>query len=212
VDTPTQGEAIRALIGAELDELWTAIPGRLVSWDRSIGVGSVAPLVQLADGTALPVIPGIPVVFPCAFQDLNLDTQGGHGLLIACTSDWRRWWRGEGTKTPETVSRHQLSNSVFLPGLRSRGMAREIPADAAVLERPVVGGTVRLGSTGANKAVVHEDLLSGLDDLLAALDTWGQAVQVATGVLWLAPQIELLALRAGIAAGSYQSPTVMVED
>jgi len=216
---------IGAAIDARLRDTKVAVAARVVSFSEVNQTAEVQPVIQARDSTDRPPIPGVPVVFPGVYWDVQADEEG---LLIACDEDWRRWWRLGTDSPPEDDADHDLSNSLFLPGVRSLPNARTLSKNSAVLERPSAGGTVRLGTTSATKAAVHEDLLPALDDLLTDWDsylqlfnTWAAAVGVATGVAWTAQpvQVALAALiveianvQAGIGTGKYQSPSVKVED
>lgn len=204
------GEALYALMGDRERQMAVIVPGEVTAWDSTDESVTVQPLVRQQDGTVRPVVYQCPVVFPGAYWDIQI---GEIGLLLVADQDISDWWRTGQQSTPPTRATHDINNGIFIAGLRPSTDARTHGTGVATLEKPTLTGEVRLGDQAATKAAVHEDLLTGLDTFLAALDTWGTAVGVATGVSWIAgPQPSLLTMRANIGAGNYQSPSVRVED
>lgn len=92
-----------------------------------------------------PDLPGIPVAFPGAgaFSMTWPLAAGDSGLLIVTSRSMDEWKANGGpTSEPEDQRRHDLTDSVFLPGLRSFTTAERIPAagvddDALVLRAPM---------------------------------------------------------------------------
>lgn len=207
--TPSFGEAIEQVFGAQLGQLRAIDIGEVTAWDRSDQTATVRPTILGPNREARAPIPRCAVVFPGAYWDIQV---GESGLLLVCDSDYRRWWRDGEDAVPATRQSHAIGNSVFLPGIRSRSLSRTLPADATVLEKPCAGGEVRLGEQGADKSAMHESLEPDLNAFLLALNTFGVCVDGVTGCAWAPVGNAITTLTAGILMDMYHSPSVMVED
>jgi len=193
------------IIGARSSEIQGAVVCEVLEFDCTNQTARVQPTV-LANGVRPADVRGVPVVFPGAYHDVQVGT---FGVLLTGAVNPRKWFRTGQVSEPEDEARHELATGLFLPDLRTLGGARGLDADTAVLLRPAAGGEVRLGTYNATKAVVHEDLLTALSTFLQALDTWGAAI----GAGWVpAVRTPLQAIVTGVTAGSYESPSVKVED
>lgn len=210
--SPSLPEVMSQVLDESAAQISVCQPGEVVSWNRANQFVGVRPITLKADGSRRPVTIRTPVVFPGAYWDIQI---GETGLLVMADEDFKTWYRTGETSTPESIAIHELSSAFFLPGVRHLANVRDLNINSAVLTRPAVGGTVRLGTYNASKAAVHEDLLGDLRAFLVALDTWGAAVGAATLVPWgppTGPQTTLQIITAAILALGYQSPSVLVED
>ena len=133
---PTEEDHIRAHIEHRLDRLHTAMPCRVQSYDATLQVADLVPLIRDAvrdpDGGIThedyPVLPCVPVLFPRTqshFIAFALQP-GDMGLVVF--SEWAigHWRVGGGDITdPGFIGRHHLGSGVFIPGLfdRSRKLA-----------------------------------------------------------------------------------------
>jgi len=169
-NAPTLQEVLQQVFDENSARLRAIEPGEVVSWDRSEQFATIQPLVRDRAGEARAQIHKVPVIQPTAYHDVQV---GETGLLLVCDRDPSKWWRDGTESDPETAATHSVSNSIFIPGLRSSGDARTIPADTAVLEKPKAGGEVHLGVQGATRFVVHDALTTTLNAFLTALNTWG---------------------------------------
>ncbi len=107
--------------------MWTALPGRVQSFDPAKQAADVEPLVHDSwegeDGQTqtgpLPVIPSVPVVFPGSGQwRLTFPVaKGDTGLLIFCSRSIDRWASQGGSVDPQDTRTHDLADAVFVPGL-----------------------------------------------------------------------------------------------
>ena len=207
----TAPELWRRVLEAQRRTIRTATVGRIQTYRRT-GDGRNTADVELPirpGGEEQPVLSHAPVLMMGGGDGYLIFpfTEGDPGLVMFCDTEIGTWRQSGDVGEPADDARLGASGPVMIPGVRPVDETLDAPAGVTAL----CGSDVRLGSITATKAAVHEDLLSDLDSLLGALDTWGQAVQVATGVPWAGPQVPLLALRAKITAGSYQSSTVKVE-
>jgi hypothetical protein len=129
---PSLATVIVDHVRAHLDELHTAMPARVESYDPATQRADVQPLVKdaLPDEEApggvravsFPVIPGVPVLFPGGggFR-VTWPLQRGDGVLLVFSEVsldvWKHGPPGE-VVDPEAYWRHHLADAVALPGLR----------------------------------------------------------------------------------------------
>ena len=116
-------EALDALRRDILAEVRVMLPATVDSYDHTQQRASVVPLLRrrLADGggESLPVIPGVPVVFPRAGgASLTMPVNRGDGvMLVFCDRSMDRWKDRGGEVTPDDARKHALADAVALPGL-----------------------------------------------------------------------------------------------
>ena len=172
-------------------DLHTSLPGKIVRYDATTQKADVQPLIKerYTDETGamqsrdLPVIPAVPVQFPGAggyritFPIATDDT----GLVIFSESSLDKWLVSGGTVDPSDERRHDLTDAVFLPGLRDFGHPLgSAPTDRATfgkddgLQIHVDGSKIRIGTTTAIQLEKHpngETLKTILDTLIAWANT-----------------------------------------
>jgi hypothetical protein len=189
------------------------VPGEVVGFNHVSMIAQVRPVVLKSDGSTRPVLQFVPVVFPGVRWDVQV---GETGLLIITDEDWRTWHRTGEDSIPETVASHELSNSFFIPGAFPSTNTPAIGANNTVVDKPSAGGSVLLGDDGAIKAALHEDLLTDLNTFLVALNVWGGTAHInwaaAAAAFTANVTPTITTLTVGIGAGSYESPSVKVED
>ncbi len=149
-----------------------AVVVRVESFDRSEQTASVAPQVKRGDATPA-VVDSVPVIFPGVYWDVQA---GEYGVLLTGGLNWRRWWRTGEVSAPEDTTRHGLTNGLLLMSLTPQSDPRALPSKAMVVPKPTATGAVLLGSSTADKDVVHEDAIT---DIL----TWASAVSAAITLL-----------------------------
>lgn len=159
-------EALRVLFDRLALGLRTAIPGVVVAVSADGTTVDVQPAVSLAQRletvseVRLPVIRGVPL------QVLGSHTAGvfvtvpvsvgDDGLLVVCDRALDGWQFGDGVvKAADTASprHHDLTDSVFLPGLRRAGQPVTAPSSSAVEVRTADGLT--RASVAPNLAVLQ---------------------------------------------------------
>ncbi len=180
--------------------LWTALPGRVQSFDGSKQAADIEPLVhdtwEAEDGTSqtgsLPVIPSVPVCFPGSggWRVTFPVSKGDTGLLVFCSRSIDRWLSEGGSVDPQDDRTHDLSDAVFIPGLTYFGH----PIDPFKNDRLTigkVGGTqihlkpsgTQVGTDDASQldwTVLGTPLKTFLSQLLTALNTINLPVSGAT--------------------------------
>lgn len=172
-------------------QIHTALPGKIVRYDSSAQKADVQPLIKdrytdeagALQVRTLPVIPAVPVQFPGAggYRITFPVAEGDTGLLLFAESSLDKWLVSGGTVDPEDDRRHDLTDAVFLPGLRDFGHAlASAPTDRATfgkddgLQIHVDGSKIRIGTTTAVQLEKHpngETLKSILDTLIAWANT-----------------------------------------
>ena len=188
-------------------DLHTALPGKIVRYDASTQKADVQLLIKerYADESGatqareLPVIPAVPVQFPGAggyritFPVANNDT----GLVVFSEASLDKWLVSGGTVDPSDDRRHDLTDAVFLPGLRDFGHAlASAPTDRATFGKDdglQIHISPSLVTVGSNSPADLE--FAALGD---ALQTWCGQIYA-----WLAA-LELPV--AGAVAGPPASP------
>ena len=188
-------------------QIHTALPGKIVRYDSSAQKADVQPLIKdryvdeagALQVRTLPVIPAVPVQFPGAggYRITFPVAEGDTGLLLFAESSLDKWLVSGGTVDPEDDRRHDLTDAVFLPGLRDFGHAlASAPTDRATFGKDdglQIHISPSLVTVGSNSPADLE--YAALGD---ALQTWCGQIYA-----WLAA-LELPV--AGAVAGPPASP------
>lgn len=147
-DSPTSLDVTQAWIERYLENVHTALPGRIESYNVATQRANVLPLVRTPvrqpDGSAeysgdtdLPVIAEVPILFPRTgswFLSLPIAV-GDTGLLVFPEQATGHWEAGDGSIAyPGDLRRHHIASAVFIPGFYVRSRALEnVSADDMVL-------------------------------------------------------------------------------
>ena len=126
--TPTLAEVLSMSTRGALAGVRVAMPGRVVSYDKTKQKADVQPLVmdgfENEDGDreveAPPILNDVPVVFPGAgaFRLIFPVKPGAQVLHVACSSSIARWKvTGGGPVDPGDDRRHALADCVAIPGI-----------------------------------------------------------------------------------------------
>lgn len=123
-------EMLRTAILAALTQVWTAIPGEIVSYDSQKVTVVVQPAIkaQITDKSgkqsmvSLPVLPDVPVLFPggggCR---LTFPIQAGDECLVVFASrSIDAWWQSGGVQPPIEPRMHDLSDGFAIVGPMSQ--------------------------------------------------------------------------------------------
>lgn len=170
--TTQLGEALTALLDNRSGQIRAIDIGEVVDFSRGTGTATIRPVILRPGNAARSEIPRCAVIFPKVYWDLQA---GERGLLLVCDHDYRRYWRQGEDSIALTEARHEIGNSVFLPGFttQAEAAARSIPADSTVIEPGSAAGQVKLGGATASKAVLDGDAFK------TAMQTWTGLVQIA---------------------------------
>lgn len=166
-NNPTLADVLRGALDSRLGDLHVAIPARVESYNADRQSCSAQPLVRVAvpeaqvedDSRAverLPVINGVPVVFPGA-GDYSITwplAKGDIVLLVFSEAALDKWKTRGDDVDPGDDRRHALSDAIAIPGLRAfggKGSAAPVSGaggsgsapDALVIQAPEIraGGT-----------------------------------------------------------------------
>jgi hypothetical protein len=143
-------DALERLLDAREEELHTALPGRIESYDAAAQVADVTPLIRRAvpraDGGTLaepmPTIRAVPVVWPRAgdwFLHMPL-APGDTVLLVCCERDLARWRQTGELSDPVDRRAHHLAHAVAIPGVYPRTEPlNDTPIDKLVIGKQFSG-------------------------------------------------------------------------
>ena len=122
---PTLSEVIRAESRNQERSSFSALPGRITSYDPARMCANAQPVVKAGGGDSpvrdLPPLVCMPVVFPSGGGfSMTWDLQPGDGCLILFSSVSASQWltSGEEGANPESPRRQSLSDGIIIPGLR----------------------------------------------------------------------------------------------
>lgn len=144
---PSPTEAMLAAFGGLKAEIWTALPGRIESFDSAKMTVTVQPTIQALwrgpDGNqtwqTMPLCLDVPVIYPggggCTIT-FPL-AEGDECLIIFAARCIDSWWQSGGIGVQAELRMHDLSDGFCLPGPRSQprvlsgisGSALQIRAD-----------------------------------------------------------------------------------
>jgi hypothetical protein len=121
---------MKALIDQALTHTWVAAPGIVQSFSPSDCTASVqvAIMWQARDKTGVwkdqspaPIIPKALVLFPgnSGFQFTFPLQAGDEGLLVFCDRCIDSWWKQGGVQGQYDIRKHDATDGVFIPGLKS---------------------------------------------------------------------------------------------
>lgn len=132
-------EATRAALDGKQAEMWTALPGIVVSFDPAAMTVSVQPAVkgQVRDESGksaavnLPLLVDVPVVFSCGggFTLTHPIKPGGECLVVFASRCIDGWWQGGGVGGAPDERMHDLSDAIAIVGPRSQAGKLDPPVD-----------------------------------------------------------------------------------
>jgi hypothetical protein len=177
--TPSLADVIRTAMEARIDTIYTALPGRILAFDRGAQTCDVRPMVEQAyhdefgerKTTALPVITGVPVLFPGGGGTrIVWDLHGGDGCLIVFSSSSLEGWRksdGQGFTDSGNDYHHSLNDAIVIPGLFTSRDSRTALTPTVEDALVVYADDLRLGDESATSPVA---LKSDLQLIITAID------------------------------------------
>jgi hypothetical protein len=191
--TPTIAEVLTAAIDARLADVHTSIPAKVVRYDAAQCLVDAAPLVRAPERQEsgrvaylpLPVVTNVPVAFPQGggFRLTFPLAVGDTVWLSFSEASLERWLRFGGEVSPEDPRRFALSDAAAFPGVRALAGGDAVTAastDGCVLEliggdaklRLKAGGTVELGTSGADALALASKVDGQLSALSSVLAAW----------------------------------------
>lgn len=165
-------EAIQQTVEGMLSEMNTMEPGVVVAYNPATNRATVRPAMpkRLADGSVLeaPSVYEVPVLWPVSSGggangvSMTMPIQPGDGVMIAYQQRSLDGWGSGNDAAPDDPRRHDMSDAVALPGLRSTEVSanptdleirfgqsriRIAPDTSIMAETP--GGALELTTAGA---------------------------------------------------------------
>ena len=180
--TPTMQEVLLEAIRAELLDVHTCLPCSIETYDHLTQMASIAPLLRkkYTDGEEVdvPIINNVPVQWPsgnggASFVHMPLK-KGDTGIAVFCERSLDRWLAGIGkTVTPNDPRHHDLSDAIFIPGVRAFQGAMDVPNnDNTFIKNSSM--SIELDPSGKIK------IEGATNELLAVLDSFFTNVIAAT--------------------------------
>ncbi len=201
-------DVLLGAIGAHQRGVYTAIPGRVESFNAARMTVDVQPLVktsyenELGDRVpeSLPVVPSVPLVFPGGggFRIYLPIAQGDTVLLLFASCSLDRWLEHGGEVDPEDDRRNTLSDAVAIPGL--------LDAPTAILKTaPIRGMSIGSDGDGPKIVITSTEIEAGGTQAVVLqddLDTFTDALDVAILAVSTTPDAEtaLTALKTALGA------------
>lgn len=153
--------ALQAAQDGLQSRIWTAMPGIVESYDPATQTCSVQCAVQAQTLDAkkntwsnvnLPLLGKVPVAWPSggAFQLTFPLKKGDEGIVIFGTSCIDGWWDNGGVQPQMEVRRHDLSDGMFVPGIRAKGRVSAPPPDANKVQLRSDDGAVKIEIAAGN--------------------------------------------------------------
>ena len=168
--TPSFWQAVDRAIDRKIRTLYVAGPARVESYDRTQQRVSIQPLIEQEytdergerQTERLPVIQGVPVVFPGILFDL---TKGDTVLFVCSTNSIDKWLVTGGIVDPLDDRFQDFNDAMAIPGLNSfKSPSAQVAEGAHVLP----GDDIRLGSKDASEFLA---LKSDVAALKSVFDT-----------------------------------------
>lgn len=152
-------ESMRTALDGKQAEMWTALPGVIVSFNAAACTAQVQPTIQgstqneQGDSAAvnLPVLPDVPVIFPRGGNFiLSFPIKEGDEVLVVFASRCiDSWWQSGGVQQPAEDRMHDLSDGFAIPGPFSQATAISDISTEATQLRTLDGQTfIELSDTG----------------------------------------------------------------
>lgn len=175
-------DAIEAVCDSMISKIHTCLPGRIEKYDHTKRQADVKPLIKkhYLNGQVyvLPVIPAVPVVFPCTNNSsLTFPINKGDGVLLLFTERAMEEWLSKGGDClPGARRKFDLTDAVAIPGLYPF-VAPSPQEDNSSLVLKHKGTKVKIGSDG--KIAIGANGVEVLDVLFQLIDTLSTSIIVA---------------------------------
>jgi hypothetical protein len=203
-------EIMASIFRDQLGSVKTTFPAKVTFFDGAKKTVEVQPQVVFEkdvegnDITPVP-IPGVPVVFPGVYWDVQ---PGETGLVLVGWLNMQVWLQTGNLSPPEDTGIHEVSSCCFLPGLWPFPAAQATTLDALTKVIPLDNGLLQLllGDPDADETVIRGNtFLSRLNAILILLIPWVTAVSAATMVDGSSLITQLGYMQQELVAGDYYS-------
>jgi hypothetical protein len=186
--TPSTVELISDAIGARLEDVHVALPGKVTAYDAARQLVDVQPQVKRVvyneDGEktleTLPVIPAVPLGFPRGggYMVTFPVAPGDFVLLVMCDRSIDAFMQSGNVADPGDERLHGLQNAVAYPGVYPAGHALSDAHASNMVVGKTGGNQIHITSAGVlvgNVAASHPMLLGDVTE------TWLQTHTHPTG-------------------------------
>ena len=127
LEDPTLSQVLNNAIRAQLLDMHTAMPGKVLEYDINTQSARIQPLLKRKfivqeKEVDLPIINSVPVVFFGGANSIVHDSlvEGDTGLIVFSERSIDSWLSGDGQSvSPDDPKTHDLSDAIFFPGLKS---------------------------------------------------------------------------------------------
>lgn len=200
--SPDLADVIRQAIEDRLAEVHVMLPGRIDAYDATLQKADVEPLIRRLQSTVdgeiseeLPVIPGVPVVFPRAggFKITMPVNAGDRCMLVFCERSIETYQTGDNRRgddttlikqtDPQTFEMHGLSDPVAILGWYNDAEALSPAPDSTDMVLGEHGGPVihiggdqvnlyQKSGSGHDFVALAGKVLTELDAIKTTLDAW----------------------------------------
>lgn len=114
----TPPDIIKNAINSSLNNVHTALPGVIISYDPSSNKATIQPALNknyVTGVQSMPVLENVPIIFP-SFIKFPV-VAGDYVLLIFCERSLDLWLSVGGQVTPTDPRKFDLSDAIAIPGL-----------------------------------------------------------------------------------------------
>lgn len=182
---PTWQEIISEAIESRLLELHTAIPGKVISYDKTTQTAEVAPVVQRAepreDGgntlTPLPSIPNVPVGWHRGGgAGLSMPLAAGDHVLLIFNEAAIGHWRASGELAPPgDLRRHSLGYPYAIPCGNPDSRVLDDAADSGEVVLTVGDNVFRVGAPSADFVALSAKVDANFKAITDMFSSWTPA-------------------------------------
>lgn len=177
-------DVLKDAIQSVVNEIHTAIPGKIESYDPSTKKAKVKPLIKrwFYDGSllSLPVIVDVPVIFP-GTKDfiLHFPLKSGDGVLILFSERSMEYFLSNNMtdSEPGDPRTYDINDAIAIPGLFSFGSPGKVASGNAEVEILYKNASIKIDDSGNVKIngdsknfVTHAELDAALQTFMTALN------------------------------------------
>lgn len=198
-------EVVREGVASALDDVFTALPGKVTAYDPTTNTASVRPMVKRAlysvdeekrSYETLPEIPNVPVMWPRAgAYVVTLPLQAGDSVLLVFSQSSVAEWRETGqVSEPLDARRHSIGHPFAIPGafpdnapmspdpvdLLARNAGMVIGEHAGNARIEVTPTTIKIGKAATDFVALATPTQAGLSACMASANA---AIAAATALI-----------------------------
>lgn len=179
---PTLPEVIRRALESRLGDVFTALPGRIQTYDAATQTADVALVVRRPMPTGdesetayeeLPILPNVPILFPRNSAGTYAITwplgAGDFVWIMFSTWSFATWRRTGETSDPGDIRPHHPGSAVAYPALAPNAQPLDQAQTAAlVLEGPII----RIGKAATQAIAMANKVATELQKIKDMFTSW----------------------------------------